>query len=178
MVTQPSKTVAVRNKAMAELREFAVLTAYFYVAFTALLFFKSAILQGQGVNWVPWGLAAIKAALIAKFVLIGQAMHVGERYRTRPLIWQTLYRSVVFLLLVVILDVVEEAIVGLIDGRTVGQSLAGLGGGTLDQLIATLVIVFLLFFPYFAFRSLAEVLGEGVLSRLFFVDRRSRSVTD
>ena len=68
--------------------------------------------------------------------------------------------------------------VGLIDGRTVGQSLAGLGGGTLDQLIATLVIVFLLFFPYFAFRSLAEVLGKGVLSRLFFVDRRSRSVTD
>jgi hypothetical protein len=173
VVTHASKTVAVRDKAITALRELAILAAYFYIAFTALLFFKSAILHDRGVNWVPWGFAAIKAALVAKFVLIGRAMHVGERYQTRPLIWQTLYRSVAFLVVVVILDIIEEIIVGLIHGRTVGQRIARLGGGTLEQMVATLVIVFLLFFRYFAFRSLAEVLGEGVLSRLFFIDRRS-----
>jgi hypothetical protein len=146
VVTQASKTAAVRDKAITELREFAILAAYFYIAFTALLFFKSAILHGEGIDWVPSGFAAIKAALVAKFLLIGRAMHVGERYQTRPLIWQTLYSSVAFLALVVILDLIEEITLGLIHGRTVGQTIAGLGGGTLEQMIATLVIVFLLFF--------------------------------
>jgi hypothetical protein len=38
-------------------------------------------------------------------------------------------------------------------------------------LIATMVIIFLVFVPFFAFRALGEVLSDRVLVRLFFVER-------
>ena len=177
MATRASKTAAVRDKALADTKELAILAVYFYVPFIALVFFKSAILEGHGIEWWPWGIAAIKAALIAKFVLVGRAFRVAERHRTKPLIWQTLHQSVVFLAVVVVLDLIEEIVVGLIHGRGVGQSMTSIAGRNPEELIAELIIVFLLFFPYFAFRSIGEVLGEGALLRLFFVKRQKLSVS-
>jgi hypothetical protein len=168
----PSKT-GVRARAANELRDLVILTAYLYVAFGALIFYKYAVLRGAGISWMPWGLAAIKAVLVAKFVLLGTALRIGERYQTKPLIWPTLHKSVVFLAVVLILTVIEEAVVGLLHGRTIRDSIAGIGGGTPEQLVAALVIVFFIFFPYFAIRSLGEVMGEKALFRLFFVERQA-----
>jgi hypothetical protein len=167
----PSKAT-LRTKAIHETKELAIIAAYLYVAFGALIMYKAAILNGQGIGWTPWGLAAIKALLIAKFVLIGHVMKVGERYRTKALIWQTLYSSLIFLVIVFILDMLEEIIVGSIHGRALLQSILAVGGGTPQQLGASLLLLFLIFFPYFAFRSLSAVMGKGVLVRLFFVEPR------
>jgi hypothetical protein len=177
MATHGSKTAAVRDRALAEMKELAILTAYFYIPFVALVFFKSAILEGRGVAWWPWGFAAIKAALIAKFVLVGRTFHVAERRRTSPLIWQTLHQSIVFLPVVVVLDFIEEIVIGLIHGQGTGQTIRSVVGRNPEEMIAEFVIVFLLFFPYFAFRSIGELLGEGVLLRLFFVRRQKLIVS-
>jgi hypothetical protein len=71
-----------------------------------------------------------------------------------------------------VLNAFEEVIVGLIHDRTVADSIAEIGGGTLDQLIATSIIVFLIFIPFFAFRALGEVVGERNLVRMFSEPRR------
>jgi len=162
---------ALREKAMSELKHFAVLSAYLFVTFAAIAFFKFSILKAQGVDWAPLSFALIKALLAAKFILIGNELHIGERHQTKPLIWVTLHKSVAFLVLVAILTVVEEAIVGLLHGRGLSQSMAELGGGTSLQLLATLFIVFLVFLPLFAFSALARVTGEQALVRTFFVER-------
>jgi hypothetical protein len=156
---------------MRELTDLGILTIYLYAAFGCLLLFKVAALEGHGIDWAPWGLAAIKAVLVAKFILMVRALGVGERFKTRPLIWQALYRSAAFLVAVLVLTAIEEVIVGLIHGRAMAQSLADLEGGTLMQLMATLFVVFMIFVPYFAFMSLGEVMGDRVLFRLFFVKR-------
>jgi len=38
--------------------------------------------------------------------------------------------------------------------------------------------VFLIFFPYFAFQSLSQVMDEGLLRRLFLVERRRVKIAD
>jgi hypothetical protein len=45
---------------------------------------------------------------------------------------------------------------------------AGIAGGTFHQMVATSVILLLILIPYFAFRSLADVIGERTLVRLYF----------
>ena len=172
MTTNPSKAAAIGKKAAHELHELIVLTAYLYVAFGAVIFFKYAVLRGEGIDWAPWGLALIKAALVAKFVLLGSALHIGERHRSKPLIWPTLYKSAAFLVVVLILTAIEEMIVGLIYGRTVRQSIAEIGGGSPEQLVAQMVLLFMIFFPYFAVQSLSEVMGGNALVRLFFMKRQ------
>ena len=171
MTTDKPSKASRGKKALHEVRELIVLTAYLYVAFSALIFFKFAILRGQEIGWAPWGLPFIKAVLVAKFVLLGRAFHTGERYRTKPLIWPTLHKSAIFLVIVAILTAIEEAVVGLFHGRTIWQSIAATGGSTPEKL-ATLLLVFLIFCPYFGIRSLGEALGEKSLIRLFFVDRQ------
>ncbi|HUU25056.1 MAG TPA: hypothetical protein VMW68_05765, partial [Methyloceanibacter sp.] len=125
----------VRDRARSEFREFVLFAAYLFVVFSVLAFYKSAILEAESIHWVPWGFAAIKSALAAKFILIGRALHIGEGHGTKPLIWQTLHKSIGFLIVVAGLTVIEEAIVGLIHGRTFLQSMAEVGGGTPEQMI-------------------------------------------
>ena len=155
-----------------ELREFAVIAAYLYICFTALAYLKAAILQAHGIPFAPFGLAAVKALICAKFVLVGRMLHVGERFQMRPLIWPTLYKSLAFLVLLLVLNALEEVTVGVLHHRAIADSLAEIGGGTLDQLIATSVVGLLILIPFFAFRALGEVVGERNLVRLFFEPRR------
>jgi hypothetical protein len=164
--------VTVAKRVIDELKEFLIIAAYFYVCFTALAYLKAAILQAHGIIFAPFGFAAIKAVICAKFMSVGHALHLGERHKNQALIWPTLHRSLAFLALLLVLNVLEEVIVGYIHHRGLADSIAEIGGGTLHQLIATAIIMLLILIPFFAFRSLGEVVGERTLFRLFFEPRR------
>ena len=149
-----------RVHALHEVRQFAAIAAYLFVCFGALILMKSAILRGHGFDPVPWGFAVLKAALLAKFMLVGHALRLGERFRARPLIWSILYRSVVFLALIG-LSVLEHGLLALLHGRALGPALREIGGGTALEAAATALVLLLVLLPYFGFRALAEALGEG-----------------
>jgi hypothetical protein len=53
-----------------EMQQFILIFAYLYV-FGALIGYKMAILSAQGISYTPYGLAAIKALVLAKFILMG-----------------------------------------------------------------------------------------------------------
>ena len=98
-------------------------------------------------------------------------LHIGERFRNLPLIWPVLHKSFAFLLLLLVLNALEEIVVGLTHHRAMLDSLAEVGGGTLDQLIATSVVGLLILIPFFAFRALGELLGERNMVRVFLEPR-------
>jgi hypothetical protein len=168
---------SIGQRAAREFRQFLILAAYFYICFTALAYLKAAILQAHGIAFAPFGFAAVKALVCAKFMSIGEVLHLGERYKKEALIWPIMHRSLVFFVLLLVLTVLEELIVGYLHHRAFADSLAEVGGGTLHQAFATSIIMLLILIPFFAFRSLAEVVGERVLFRLFFEPRRKLSVT-
>ena len=58
---------------------------------------KAAILEAQGVVFAPFGFAAVKALICAKFLSIGYVFHLSERYKKEALIWPILHRSFIFL---------------------------------------------------------------------------------
>src|ERR1700739_3017707 len=135
---------AYRERVVTELREFAVLATYLFICFTALAAYKAAILRAYGVSFAPWVFAAIKALVSAKFLLIGRMFGLGDGLaRKYPLIISTLYRSCAFLVVLAFLTVVEEIVMGHFRGEPITESLAGIGGGTLWQVIATSVILLL-----------------------------------
>ena len=162
---------SVKQRVEHELKEFAAIALYLYICFAAILFYKAAVLQAEGIGYAPYGVAAVKALILGKFVLIGHAAHVGERYGHKPLIYPILYQSGVFLAMLVALTVVEEAIVGLIHGRTIAQSIADIAGGTWAQIAATCLLLWLILLPYFGFRQIGTVLGDGQLRRMLFLRR-------
>ena len=72
--TKPS----LRHKAVEELKEMLALTAYLYVCLGSIMLLKSAILQEVGISFDVWGIAIVKALVLAKFMLLGRAAKLGE----------------------------------------------------------------------------------------------------
>jgi hypothetical protein len=165
--TKPS----LRHRATEEVKEMLALTAYLYVCLGSLMLLKSAILQEAGISFDVWGIAIVKALVLAKFMLIGRAVNIGTQYKHQPLIWPTLHMALMFLLLLLVLTTLEEVVVGLIHGRTLTASLAHVVGPTFFIGFATSFVMFLVLVPYCAFRTLGGVLGDEYLIRMFFVER-------
>ncbi len=165
--SRPAKP-SVGDWLLDEVVSYSVLAAYLFVCFAALLYFKSAILEAAGVSFAPWGFAAVKALIVAKFMLVMRRFDRHPDHDTRPLIVPTLNKSLATLVLLVVLMVIEETIVGLIHGRAIWQALSELGGGTLHQRIGTIVILLLILMPMFAFRAVGDRIGQRKLVRMFF----------
>jgi hypothetical protein len=169
------------HRAFEEFKELLALTAYLYVCLGSVILLKSAILRDAGIDFTIWGVAIVKALVLAKFMLLGRAANIGKRYKDQPLIWPTLHMALMFLLLLLVLTTLEELLVGFIHGRTIMESLTHVVGPTLYTGLATSFVMFLILVPYCAFKSLGEVLGDQYLVRLFFVkrlDKREGGGTD
>jgi hypothetical protein len=173
MPTEIHAKATLPQRAVHEFREFAILTVYLYITLGAVIAMKTAVLHTQGIEFAPWGVAIVKALLLAKFMLIGRALKIGERDKTRPLIWPTLYKAFAFLMLLVVLTIIEEAVVGLFHGQAIATSLGDLFGRRLEETLAGYLIMLLVLIPYFALGVLGEALGKGRLARMFFFERES-----
>lgn len=171
MNSKVPKGTAIAERAVHELREYARVSVYLYVCFGALILYKTAILHGQGVSYEPWGIAIVKALILGKFVLLGQAAGLGDRYESRRLIYVIAHKALLFLILLLVLTVIEEIVVGLIHGRAVAASLSLFLGDMLLQTLATCAVMLLILIPYLAFRELEEVLGAARLREILFEPR-------
>jgi hypothetical protein len=173
VATETTVKTTLQQRAMHEVKEFAILAVYLYITLGAVILMKTAVLHSQGIEFAFWGVAAIKAVVLAKFMLIGNALKIGERNSTRPLIWPTLHKAFGFLVLLIIMTTIEQAIVGLFHRQSIASSLGELVGPRLEETIAGFLIILLVLIPFFAFRILSDALGEGRLARMFFVERES-----
>ena len=171
MSEQTPRKGPANSKAVEEFKAMLALAAYLYICFLAVILFKSAVLREAGIHSAIWGVAAIKALILAKFLLLGRMLHVGTRFRDKPLIWPTLYHALMFLIVLLVLTALEELIVGFIHGRAIADSLNHVVGPTFFGGLAVCLVLFLILVPYSAFTCLSEVVGERETARLFFVSR-------
>ena len=171
MSHQATTKPSLRHRAIEEFKEMLALTAYLYVCLGSVILLKSAILRDAGISFDVWGIAIVKALVLAKFMLLGRAAKLGERYRHKPLIWPTLHMAFMFLILLLVLTTLEELLVGAIHGRPLSESLTHIVGPSLYVGVATCLVMFLILVPYCAFKVLGGVLGDSYLIRMFFVER-------
>jgi hypothetical protein len=156
---------------MYEFKELVIISVYLYITIGAVIMMKTAVLRTEGVEFIPWGIAIVKAVVLGKFVMLGNLVHVGGRDISGPLVWPTLRKAFSFLVLLAVLTIIEEVVVGLIHHRSIAASLSELFGARLEETLAGYLIMLLVLIPFFAFRVLSEALGEGRLERMFFVER-------
>lgn len=155
-----------KERLREELRRYFVVSSYLFVCFGALLLYKSAVLREIGQHFLPLGLAAGKALILGKFVLIGEAARLGTRVRTRTL-WQRIaVRTVFFLALLIALTVVEELLVGLVHGRSVAQTVTEFSTHSLFAMGATCIVMLLVLVPLVTVTEVSGALGPGVLRKL------------
>lgn len=167
-----------KEKAYHEFKEFLVIALYLWVVFTLFLLYKSVILNEEHISYLAHGVALINALVLGKFVLIARAFHLGDSANDEPLIYPTLLKSGLFALVLACCKILEDAAVGFFHGKTLSQSIADLGGGTLKGILTLTLLLFVLLIPFFAFGELQRVFGEGKLGQIFFHRREVTTPVD
>jgi uncharacterized membrane protein len=149
-----------------ELRRYAIVSAYLFVCFSVVLLYRSAVLLEQGQHFLPFGAAAVKALVLGKFLLIGEALRAGERVPASTLLGRIAWRSLLLFAALIVMTLIEELVVGWAHGRPASASLGEFFGPMLPERLAGSLIVLLVLIPLVAVTELSRVLGAGRLRGL------------
>ena len=103
-----------------------------------------------------------------KVMLIAEDLHFADWFKDRPLIYPILCKAVAFSILFLVFDVVEEVLVGVFKGKTIGESIPSIGGGSLSGVFFVGIILAVALIPFFAFREVGRAIGERELHSLIF----------
>jgi len=149
------------KRVAGEAKKAFYLTLYFGFWFSALTLLNHEILKQNGLPYVHWGLAWIKAGLCAKFMLIGQAIYPMQHSRGSDLWHIVLPRSFVYLAVVFVLSVAEELVVGLIHGETAMVAIQHFANGTPAYAFALAWVYWLILVPYLLMGALGNFIKEN-----------------
>ena len=162
-----------KERLLHELREYAITAAYLYVWLLALLLYKTALLREEGLAFLPLGLAAGKALILGKFVLLGEKVEVGSRLGARTLLHRIAWRVLSLLLLLIALTVLEEFVVGWVHGRSAAQTLAEFETHSVLETAAKCLLLLLVLVPFIVAKQASLALGPGRLRGMLLSAERA-----
>lgn len=151
----------VGQRIIGEVKKALRLTIYFGFWFSALTLLTHEILQQEGLPFGHIGLAWIKAAICAKFILIGQAIYPLQHSKGNDLWRIVLPRSFVYLAVVFVLSVVEVVCEGLYHGERFEAALHHFANGSPLYAFALAWVYWLILMPYLLMGSLALCIKGG-----------------
>jgi hypothetical protein len=161
--------LSLRQKVVSEVRRLLAISIYLSIFFLVFRLYTNLILEQLHINYFVYGLTILKALVLAKIILAADALRLGRRFREHPLIVPALYNTVVFSVFALVSEVVEHLMVGaLLHGLGPAAVFTEISDKGWSNLAGMTLVVFVAFIPFFAFREVERVLGEGTLFDLFF----------
>jgi len=167
MVTQETKA-RIKHTVVEETKKMLWVGLYLFAFLAALAGYRAVLLGEGGAGAWPLLHAAIEAMVLAKVMLIGNALKLGERFFQRRLFSKVLSRAFSFAVFALAFSAVEELVTGMLRGKSfdeLWQELVHMGA---RLIIARGVVLFIFFIPLMAIWEIARGLGEGKLYEMFF----------
>ena len=161
------------HKILDKIKEefFAILppTIFFFVALHLVTFIRVLIARGSHFQPLSTMSIAIASLILGKAVLIADMLPPINRYPNRPLVYNIVWKTVIYLLMATVIHYVER----LIDfSRHAGGIVAGneklLAEMVWPHFWAVQIILFILILVYCTARELGRVIGREKMLRLFF----------
>ena len=169
MVRNPEKAKHIKEVVVHETWEFLGIAGFLAAFFVSLTTYRRLLMEEYHIAYYEYGYSIIESLVLAKVILLGEAFHLGERYREASLMVSTLWKTLVFAILVIVFSVVEHLLGALIEGKSLASVLPQLTAGPrLYEVLARAQVTLVALVPLFAFREVGRVMGPGKLYKLFF----------
>jgi len=165
------KRVHLKTRIFHEVSEYWMNVFYLALVFASFTQYRRLILAAHDITYTNYWVALIEALILAKVIMIGSVFRLGRGLERKPLIYPTLYKTVVFTLFCGFFSLGEHAIKGLWQGEGFMGGFAQLFGKGPHEFLADSLVVFVAFIPYFGVKELGRVLGEDKIRGLFFRTR-------
>ncbi len=157
-----------KPKVIQQLRGYWLIVAYLTLVFAAFTQYRRLVLAIHGIEYGNYLIGLVKAIVLGKVLMLGDALRLARGMDRRPLIYPTLYKTVVFTLFLLGFTVLEDGIRGLWKGDGFIGGIRELFSTGLHELVGSLLVMFVSLIPFFAFRELSRLLGPGELAGVFF----------
>lgn len=157
-----------KQKLVREMKVYWLNVGYLFLFFGMFTIYRRLILAQHQISYLHYGISLAEALVLAKVIMLGEVLHLSRGFEQRPLIVPTLYKALIFSVLVGVFAIAEHTVIGLIRGRSLALSLQQMLGENRYELIAKCLVTFMAFIPFFGMRELERVLGRGKMIELFF----------
>jgi hypothetical protein len=162
---------SVKQKISREMKEFLIIFLYLGLVIGVFNTYRWLLLAEYHVGYFVYGYGLVEALVLAKVILIGKSLRIGERFSDRPLIVPTLYKTMLFALFVLAFGILEHLITGFLHGKNLSGIFQELISGRYE-ILTRILMMSVAFIPFFAFGEAMRALGEVKLYDLFFRSRR------
>jgi hypothetical protein len=163
----PEQKAKLKQRVVHELEEYLAVTLFLLFFFGSIVTYRRLILAEYDIAYFEYGWALLKALILGKVILIGELLHLGERFRDRPLLLSILWKTLAFALLIVAFGILEHAVSALVHHRPLASEFQ-FTGPERYELFARVQLEAVGLVPLVAFLELGRVLGEGKLHALLF----------
>jgi hypothetical protein len=164
-----------KSRLVAETK--SLLGVWFYLALLLGSFatYRRLLLAEYHISFFRYGFSIVEAFVLAKVIILGRMMGLGERYLHRPLIVPTLYKTMGFSILVFAFTILEHLVLGRWHGKGPAEVMSEVMNQSIWSILAQVLVLYIALVPLFAVWEMERVLGEGILFDLFF--KRKGSAT-
>lgn len=138
-----TKAAALRE----ELYKYGIISAYLFVCFSVVMMYSASVEGESGAGQPSFSMALVKALVMGKFILVGDALSVGARADSHPLAHRIAWKSLAMLSLLIVFKVLEEIIVGWFHGESIAQVVDEFARKTAIQMVAPTLMMLLVLVP-------------------------------
>ena len=164
----PNLPHSFKAKAKEEIAKALQLTIYFGIWFCALAFLGATSLDQKPISLTIFGFALIKAALCAKFMLVGQAFFPIKVNKNNGIVNSLILESLLYLMVVLGLNYLEAGIHGLIHGKDFISSIADFGRSNPLHVVAMSIVYWLIVWPYLLLMGFRLAIGSTETLEILF----------
>jgi len=174
MAEHSERAKHVKEVVVHETWELIGISAFLAAFFVSLTMYRMLISREYHIAYYEYGFAIVESLVLGKVILLGEALHLGERFDEASLIVSTLWKTLVFGVLVVAFSFLEHVVGAWVHGKGLGSVFQEFSGDHLYEILARAQLTLVALVPLFAFREVGRVMGPGKLYKLFF-NRRTLS---
>lgn len=164
------------KKIKHEIMEIIPPTVFFFVAIGLLILTKRLMLKQYGIEFADFGAAIVGALIIAKVVLIADYFPFINKFPDKPLIYNVVWKTVIYVLAAFVVRLGEHFIPIVIKYGNFQEAATHLLDDVVwPQFWIIYIWLSVLLFVYCSLRELIRAIGKDQVVRLFFgVVRRDR----
>ncbi len=167
MTERSDKMRELKRKLSHEVQAYLFNTGFLLVFLLSFTTYRRLVLAEYHIGAVEYSFAVIESLILGKVILIGEALKVGTRFEDAPLFVSTLWKTLLFSILVVAFSTLEHVVRSYVHHRPLAEELSFAGAAGLEKL-ARIQLMLVCFLPFFAFQEMARIFGGQRLLDLFF----------